>query len=109
MFLLLVFVAVVLLFQGFFISVYSPQRANSKHIRKHLASLAGGDEEAQADILINKKVETLPVFLQWVESLPLVYSYTYKMELSGSKMLGHQYLIMTILLSFYCQGIYFTF
>ncbi len=100
MFLLLVFVAVVLLFQGFFISVYSPQRANSKHIRKHLASLTDGSEDAQAEILINKKVEKLPVFLQWVESLPLVYNYTYKMELSGSKMLGHQYLIMTILISF---------
>ncbi|NQZ49994.1 MAG: type II secretion system F family protein [Moritella sp.] len=99
MFLLLVFAAVVLLFQGFFISVYSPQRANSKHIRKHLASLADCDEEAQAEILINKKVESLSPFLQWIESLPLVYNYTYKMELSGSKMLGHQYLILTLVLS----------
>lgn len=96
MFLLMVFAAVVLLFQGFFISVHSPQRANSKHIRKHLASLADDGEEAE--ILINKKVESLPAILQWLESLPLVYSYTYKMELSGSKLLGHQYLLITILL-----------
>lgn len=99
MFLLLVFAAVVLLFQGFFISVYSPQRANSKHIRKHLASLAGNDEAAESEILINKKVESLPAFLQWIESLPVVYGYTYKMELSGSKLLGHQYLFITIVLS----------
>ncbi len=55
-FLLLVFAAVVLLFQSFFVSVYSPQRANSKHIRKHLASLADNNEEAEAEILINKNI-----------------------------------------------------
>ncbi|MDX2320338.1 MAG: type II secretion system F family protein [Moritella sp.] len=99
-FLLLVFAAVVLLFQSLFISVYSPQRANSKHIRKHLASLADRGEEAEAEILINKKVESLPPILQWVESLPLIYSYTYKMELSGSKLLGHQYLLITLALCF---------
>lgn len=43
----------------FFISVYSPQRANSKHIRKHLASLAD-DDDAQAEILINKKWNLCP-------------------------------------------------
>lgn len=98
MFLLLVFAAVVVLFQSLFISVYSPQRANAKNIRKHLASLENNEDEVKSDILINKKVESLPPFLQWLESLPIVYSYSYKMELSGSKLLGHQYLFITLVL-----------
>lgn len=97
LFLLLVFGAVVLLFQTLFVSVYNPQRASAKNIRKHLASLANEENDIASEILINKKIEKLHPFWQWVESQPWVYNYTYKMELSGSNLFGYQYLLITLL------------
>ncbi len=99
LFLMLVFGAVVLLFQSFFVSVYNPQRASAKNIRKHLESLADDNNEIASDILLNKKLESLHPFWKWLETQPWVYNYTYKMELSGSNLLGHQYLLMTFITS----------
>ncbi|QUM76591.1 type II secretion system F family protein [Moritella sp. 24] len=95
LFLLLVFGAVVLLFQGLFISVYNPQRASAKNIRKHLASLADESNDIATEILLNKKIESLHPFWQWFESQPWIYNYSYKMELSGSNLFGYQYLLIT--------------
>ncbi|WP_392339723.1 type II secretion system F family protein [Moritella marina] len=96
LFLLLVFGTVVLLFQSLFISVYNPQRASAKNIRKHLNSLANENNDIAAEILLNKKIETLPPFLQWLESRPWINNLSYKMELSGSNLLGYQYLLITL-------------
>lgn len=96
LFLLFVFGTVVLLFQSLFVSVYNPQRASAKSIRKHLASLADETNDIATEILINKKTESLPPFWKWIESQPWVYNYTYKMELSGSKLFGYQYLLIGI-------------
>lgn len=96
LFLLLVFGTVVLLFQSLFVSVYNPQRASAKNIRKHLNSLANENNDIATEILLNKKIETLPPFLQWLESRPWINNLSYKMELSGSNLLGYQYLFITL-------------
>ena len=95
-FLLLVFAAVVLLAQSLFVSVYSPQRADTKQLRKHLLSLASKDKNIETNLLLNRKVAQLPPFTRWLESLPWISDLTYKMELSGSKLLGHQYLAIAL-------------
>ncbi|MFT5674481.1 MAG: tight adherence protein B [Paraglaciecola sp.] len=95
-FLFLVFVTVVLVFQSFYISIYSPQRASARRIRKKLTALEKNQEhQIDSEILLNKKVESLSPLLRWLESQPWIYNYTYKMELSGSKLLGHQFVLIT--------------
>jgi len=95
-FLLLVFGAVVLLSQSFFVSVYNPQRTDIKLIKKHLRSLALTDKNIENNVLLNNRVNQLPPFRRWLESLPWIENLTYKMELSGSKLLGHQYLFIAL-------------
>ncbi|GAW94876.1 MULTISPECIES: type II secretion system F family protein [Colwellia] len=95
-FLLLVFAAVVLLAQSLFVSVYSPQRADTKQLKKHLLSLALTDKNIERNILLNSRVAHLPPFTRWLETLPLIENLTYKMEISGSKLLGHQYLAIAL-------------
>ncbi len=95
-FLLLVFAAVVLLAQSLFVSVYSPQRADTKQLKKHLLSLALKDKSIEKNLLFNNRVAQLPAFIRWLESLPWISDLTYKMEISGSKLLGHQYLAMAL-------------
>jgi len=98
-FLLLVFAAVVLLSQTLFVSVYSPQRANTKRLKKHLQSLALKDKSLEKNLLLNNKVNKLPPFTRWLESLSWISDLTYKMEISGSKLLGHQYLFLALVVS----------
>ena len=95
-FLLLVFIAVVLLSQSLFVSVYNPQRADTKQLKKHLLSLALKDKDIERNLLLNKRVEQLPAFTHWLESLPWIENLTYKMEISGSKLLGHQYFALAL-------------
>ncbi len=95
-FLLLVFAAVVLLAQSLFVSVYSPQRADTKQLKKHLLSLALKDKNIEKNLLFNNKVAQLPPFTRWLESLSWISNLTYKMEISGSKLLGHQYLAIAL-------------
>jgi tight adherence protein B len=108
-FLLLVFATVVLLTLSFLVSFYSPLRADTKLIKKHLQLLALTDKNIENDLLINSRVNQLPVFGRWLESLPWIANLTYKMELSGSKLLGHQYLLLTLsssVMAFLGLGIY---
>lgn len=98
-FLLLVFAAVVLLSQTLFVSVYSPQRADTKQLKKHLLSLALKDKNIEKNLLLNNKVNKLPPFPRWLESLSWISDLTYKMEISGSKLLGHQYLAIALIVS----------
>jgi len=95
-FLLLVFIAVVLLSQSLFVSVYNPQRADTKQLKKHLLSLALKDKDIERNLLLNKRVEQLPAFTHWLESLTWMANLTYKMEISGSKLLGHQYFALAL-------------
>lgn len=99
LFLLLVFGAVGLLSLSFFVSLYSPQRADMKLIKKHLRQLALTDTSIKNELLLNNRVNQLPPFRRWLESLCWISSLTDKMELSGSKLLGHQYLFIALLSS----------
>jgi len=98
-FLLLVFGAVVLLSQSFLVSVYSPQRANIKRLKKHLNSMAESDNHEEKDLMLTSRLDKLPPFTRWLESQPFIANFTYKLELAGSKVMGHQYLLLVILVT----------
>ncbi len=98
-FFLLVFSAVALLLQGLFISVYSPQRTSAKQIKKHLNSLAKSGQNIEKDLLLNRQIDKLSPLQNWLESQPWIFHYTYKMELAGSKLFGHQYLLIAFISS----------
>jgi tight adherence protein B len=72
---------------------------NTKQLKKHLHSLALKNTGLEQTLLLNNKVNKLPPFTRWLESLPWMIDLTYKMELSGSKLLGHQYLFIALVVS----------
>ncbi|GLP94906.1 type II secretion system F family protein [Paraferrimonas sedimenticola] len=98
-FFILVFLAVVLMSQAFFVSVFNPQNANTKALKRHLRNLARDNPDIEASLLVNKRVEKLSVFGRWIESFPFVENLTYRLELAGSKLLGHQYVLIAAALS----------
>ncbi|TKB44233.1 type II secretion system F family protein [Thalassotalea mangrovi] len=90
-FLLLVFAAVIFLSQSFFISVYSPQRAKNKLLKKHLNSIVEDHNSTKVDLVLENRLEKLSALARTLESIEWVKNLTYKLQLSGSKLFGHQY------------------
>ncbi|WNC67649.1 type II secretion system F family protein [Thalassotalea nanhaiensis] len=97
-FLLLVFGAVLFMSQTLFVSVYNPQRSKTKQLKKHLEELAIKDPH-QVDLVLNQRLSKLnPIFVE-IEKIGFVEGLTYKLEMSGSKLFGHQYILLMILAS----------
>lgn len=109
-FLLLIFVAVIFLSQSLLVSVYSPQRAKTRLLKKHLKGISDNEEAQQVDLVLNKKLEKLPHFLRVLEEISFIKDLTYKLQLAGSKIFGHQYLFTALVFAFICAPIvwYFT-
>ena len=95
-FLLLVFGAVLFMTQTLFVSVYNPQRTKTKQLKKHLEELAQTDPH-QVDLVLSQRLNSLHPFFQKIEKLHYVESLTYKLEMGGSKLFGHQYILLTVL------------
>ncbi|WP_205912279.1 type II secretion system F family protein [Salinimonas iocasae] len=98
-FLGLVFLAVVLLSQMLFVSVNSPQRADSKELKRQLDILVEQDSYFPRQLLLNTRLNQLSAFRRSLENIPVVKSFTFKLELSGSKMLGHEFLFIAVIVS----------
>ncbi|MFT6926232.1 MAG: tight adherence protein B [Psychromonas sp.] len=98
-FLLLIFAAVIFLFQSLLISVYSPQKTNTRLLRKHLKKISTEGIVQQADLVLNKKLEKLPGLLRALEEIEFIKNLTYKLQLAGYKMLGHQYALLALLVA----------
>mgnify|MGYP005989919581 CR=1 FL=1 len=94
-FLLLVFGAILFMSQTLFVSVYNPQRTKTNQLKKHLEELAQADPH-QADLMLNQRLNKLNSFWFNIEKNPAVENLTYKLEMSGSKLFGHQYILLNI-------------
>ncbi len=90
----LVFVAVLLLSQMLFVSVYNPRRANTKELKRQLAALSQNEHLPQVQLFVNNRLNDLAPWRAQLESIPLVKATSEKLELGGSKILGHEYLGM---------------
>lgn len=99
-FLILIFVAVAFLFQSLMVSVYSPQRTKMRVLKKHLKNISDEQSIQQVDLVLNKKLESLPGFLRVLEEITFINNLTYKLQLGGRKLFGHQYLFLALLTSF---------
>ncbi|WP_232364499.1 type II secretion system F family protein [Salinimonas lutimaris] len=100
-FLGLVFLAVVMLSQMLFVSINSPQRADSRELKKQLDTLIAQDRYFPGHLLINTRLESLSAARKALESLPFVKDTTFRLELSGSRMLGHEYITIATLVSLF--------
>jgi tight adherence protein B len=98
-FLILTFAAVIFLFQSLFVSVYSPQKTKTRLLRKHLKKISADGTVQQTDLVLNKKLEKLPSLLRSLEEIEFIKNLTYKLQLAGYKMLGHQYALLAVLVS----------
>ena len=96
-FLILVFAAVIFLSQSLLVSVYNPQRAKTRLLKKHLKGISNNESEPQVDLVLNKKLEKLPRYLRALEEIDFIKELTYKMQLAGHKTLGHKYLFYALL------------
>ena len=93
-FLILIFAAVIFLFQSLLVSVYSPQRTKTRLLKKHLKEISDGETAKQVDLVLNKRLEKLPRLFRLLEEIEFVNDITYKLQLAGYKILGHQYLFL---------------
>ncbi|WP_371379453.1 type II secretion system F family protein [Thalassotalea aquiviva] len=94
-FLLLVFAAVLFLTQTLFVSIYNPQRAKTKELKKQLRELAG-EEGMHVNLLLNARVKKLSPIFARLEKIEFIENLTCNLEMSGSKMFGHQYLLLLL-------------
>ncbi|NMP14872.1 type II secretion system F family protein [Thalassotalea sp. Y01] len=94
-FLLLIFGAVIFMSQTLLVSVYSPQRAKTKILKTKLKDLSDS-ADAQLDLIKAKRLEKLSPMLRYVESETFVGDITSKLEMGGSKLFGHQYILIVI-------------
>ncbi|WP_394175070.1 type II secretion system F family protein [Thalassotalea litorea] len=93
-FLLLVFAAVIFLSQSFFISVYSPQRAKNKLLKKQIKDIVDDDHLGNIDLVLEHKLQRLSPIARWLEQFDWTANLTYKLHLSGSQMFGYQYALL---------------
>ena len=96
-FLILVFAAVIFLSQSLLVSVYNPQRSKTRLLKRHLKGISNSESEQQVDLVLNRKLEKLPRFLRALEETDFIKDITYKLQLAGYKILGHQYLFYALL------------
>jgi len=95
-FLISIFAAVIFLSQSLLVSVYSPQRAKTRLLKKHLKDISDGETAQQVDLVLNKKLERLPRLLRLLEEIEFVKDLTYKLQLAGYKIFGHQYIFFAL-------------
>ena len=96
-FLLLVFATVIFLSQSLITSVYNPQRTKTRLLKKHLKGISNSESEQHVDLVLNRKLEKLSRFCRALEEIDFVKDITYKLQLAGYKILGHQYLFYALL------------
>lgn len=94
-FLLLIFGAVLFMSQTLFVSVYNPQRTKTKQLKQHLEELIQTDPH-QAELILNQRIKHLNPFLYAIEKMPSIENITNKLEMSGSKLFGHQYILLNV-------------
>ncbi|TKB49961.1 pilus assembly protein TadB [Ferrimonas sediminicola] len=93
-----VFAAVLLLSQALFLPVYRPQRGDTRVLKERLKQLARekGDDGEDLSLLRRNRLQKASSLGRQLETLPLIQNLSFKLEQSGSKYLGHQYLAIAL-------------
>ncbi|MBY6185070.1 type II secretion system F family protein [Marinobacter hydrocarbonoclasticus] len=100
-FLICVFAAVVLLSQALFIPVYRPKRGDTKLVKARLQRLAEqwGEGESSVSIAMENRLKRASVLGRRLEAIPFIERLSEKLAQSGSRTLGHQYLLMALVVA----------
>jgi tight adherence protein B len=99
-FVLLVGGAVFALSQGLAVPVFGDQARTRRLLEQRLAKIeADSDEPSVASLLREKYLRDLSPLQRQLESLPLMESLSRFIEQSGGKLLGHQFVIVSVLLA----------
>ncbi|MBY5920832.1 type II secretion system F family protein [Ferrimonas balearica] len=100
-FLACVFLAVILLSQALFIPVYRPKRGDTRVVKERLNRLAQerGEEGAAVSIAMENRLKKASVLGRVLESNRFVSDLSFKLQQSGSKMLGYQFLLLALITS----------
>ncbi len=96
-FLISIFAAVIFLSHSLMVSVYNPQRSRARLLKKHLKGIVDGEAGQQVNLVLDKKLEKLSRFSRALEETSFIKDITYKLQIAGYKILGHQYLLYALL------------
>ncbi|MBY6019801.1 type II secretion system F family protein [Halomonas denitrificans] len=93
-----VFLAVILLSQALFIPVYRPKRGDTKVVKERLNRLAQewGDEKAAVSIAVENRLKRASALGKAMEQSQFVSDLTFKLQQSGSRLLGYQFLLLAL-------------
>ncbi len=96
MFVLLVFVAVILLMQGMVVPVFGESGKARKRLKKRMAEIdAVGDAEAFSSLIRGKYLRRLSPFERKLESLPGMELVAKRIEESGHKILAYRLVLLS--------------
>ncbi len=99
MFVIMVFVAVVLLMQGLVVPVFGESAKSRKQLKKRMAEIeAVGDAEAFSSLIRDKYLRRLSPFERKLESLPAMESVAKRIEEAGHKILAYQLVLISIVI-----------
>lgn len=99
MFVILIFVAVVLLMQGMVVPVFGESGKARKRLKKRMAEIeAVGDGEAFSSLLRDKYLRRLSPFERKLESLPAMESVAKRIEESGHKILAYRLVLIALVM-----------
>ena len=99
MFVILVFVAVVLLMQGMVVPVFGESGKVRKRLKKRMAEIeAVGDGEAFSSLIRDKYLRRLSPFERKLESLPAMEMVAKRIEESGHKILAYRLVIIALVM-----------
>ena len=66
-------------------------------MKKHLKGIVDGEAGQQVNLVLDKKLEKLSRFSRALEETSFIKDITYKLQIAGYKILGHQYLLYALL------------
>ena len=99
MFVILVFVAVILLMQGMVVPVFGESGKARKRLKKRMAEIeAVGDGEAFSSLLRDKYLRRLSPFERRLESLPAMETVAKRIEESGHKILAYRLVLIALVM-----------
>ena len=99
MFVLLVFVAVVLMMQGMVVPVFGESGKARKRLKKRMAEIeAVGDAEAFSTLIRDKYLRRLSPFERKLESLPVMELVAKRIEESGHKILAYRLVLLSLVM-----------
>ncbi len=99
MFVILVFVAVILLMQGMVVPVFGESGKARKRLKKRMAEIeAVGDGEAFSSLLRDKYLRRLSPFERKLESLPAMETVAKRIEESGHKILAYRLVLIALVM-----------